>query len=65
MSSLTVSERVPNDFRSDAPIKRTAVERQVNMQILLLFVLLLIMSLVSTIGHSIRSVCSCCIQILS
>ena len=39
-----------------APIKRTAVERQVNMQILYLFILLLILSLVSTIGSSIRTV---------
>jgi hypothetical protein len=41
---------------SDAPIKRTAVERQVNMQILYLFILLLILSLVSTIGSSVRTV---------
>lgn len=41
---------------SDAPIKRTAVERQVNMQILYLFILLIILSLVSTVGNSIRSV---------
>jgi hypothetical protein len=41
---------------SDAPIKRTAVERQVNRQILYLFILLLILSLVSTIGSSIRKV---------
>ncbi|WRT66492.1 uncharacterized protein IL334_003451 [Kwoniella shivajii] len=40
---------------TDAPIKRTAVERQVNRQILYLFVLLLILSLVSTIGGSIRT----------
>lgn len=41
---------------SDAPFKRTAVERQVNMQILYLFILLLILSLVSTIGSSLRTV---------
>nr|XP_019046460.1 phospholipid-transporting ATPase [Kwoniella bestiolae CBS 10118]OCF25390.1 phospholipid-transporting ATPase [Kwoniella bestiolae CBS 10118] len=40
---------------TDAPVKRTAVERQVNRQILYLFVLLLILSLVSTIGGSIRT----------
>jgi hypothetical protein len=40
----------------DAPVKRTAVERQVNMQILYLFILLLVLSLVSTIGNSIRTV---------
>lgn len=44
------------DTGSDAPFKRTAVERQVNMQILYLFILLLILSLVSTIGSSIRTV---------
>ncbi|KIO16594.1 hypothetical protein M407DRAFT_33757, partial [Tulasnella calospora MUT 4182] len=37
------------------PIKRTAVERQVNVQIVFLFLLLIILSLVSTIGSSIRS----------
>jgi phospholipid-transporting ATPase len=41
---------------SDAPIKRTAVERQVNMQILYLFILLLVLSLISTVGNSIRTV---------
>jgi phospholipid-transporting ATPase len=41
---------------SDAPVKRTNVERQVNMQILYLFILLLILSLVSTIGSSVRTV---------
>lgn len=40
----------------DAPVKRTNVERQVNMQILYLFILLLILSLVSTIGSSVRTV---------
>ena len=40
----------------EAPVKRTAVERQVNRQILYLFILLLILSLVSTIGSSIRKV---------
>ncbi|KAL0956262.1 hypothetical protein HGRIS_002416 [Hohenbuehelia grisea] len=38
-----------------APIKRTAVERQVNVQIVFLFILLLALSLGSTIGSSIRS----------
>ncbi|KAG7527721.1 hypothetical protein FFLO_06652 [Filobasidium floriforme] len=38
-----------------APIKRTAVERQVNQQIIFLFILLLILSLISTIGSSIRT----------
>lgn len=38
-----------------APIKRTAVERQVNVQIVFLFVFLLLLSLGSTIGASIRS----------
>ncbi|WVO16102.1 hypothetical protein L204_103768 [Cryptococcus depauperatus] len=40
---------------TEAPMKRTAVERQVNKQILYLFCLLIILSLVSTIGSSIRS----------
>jgi len=39
---------------SAAPIKRTAVERQVNIQIVFLFILLLALSLGSTIGGSIR-----------
>ncbi|CAL1711189.1 unnamed protein product [Somion occarium] len=38
-----------------APIKRTAVERQVNTQIVFLFILLLALSIGSTIGSSIRS----------
>ncbi|KAI0820969.1 calcium transporting ATPase [Irpex lacteus] len=38
-----------------APIKRTAVERQVNTQIVFLFILLVALSLGSTIGSSIRS----------
>ncbi|KAK1232321.1 aminophospholipid translocase [Marasmius sp. AFHP31] len=38
-----------------APIKRTAVERQVNVQIVFLFILLLLLSLGSTIGSSIRT----------
>jgi phospholipid-transporting ATPase len=38
-----------------APIKRTAVEHQVNRQIIYLFGLLLILSLISTIGSSIRT----------
>ncbi|CCO31753.1 phospholipid-translocating ATPase [Rhizoctonia solani AG-1 IB] len=37
-----------------APIKRTAVERQVNIQIVFLFIVLLALSLSSTIGSSIR-----------
>ncbi|KAJ1305911.1 hypothetical protein OPQ81_010630 [Rhizoctonia solani] len=37
-----------------APIKRTAVERQVNVQIVFLFMVLLALSLSSTIGSSIR-----------
>ncbi|KAF8514608.1 aminophospholipid-transporting P-type ATPase [Gautieria morchelliformis] len=37
-----------------APIKRTAVERQVNVQIVFLFILLLALSLGSTIGSVIR-----------
>ena len=39
-----------------APIKRTVVERQVNVQIVFLFVMLLALSLGSTIGSSIRTV---------
>lgn len=39
---------------SAAPIKRTAVERQVNVQIVFLFILLLALSIGSTIGSSIR-----------
>ncbi|KIY53948.1 calcium transporting ATPase [Fistulina hepatica ATCC 64428] len=38
-----------------APIKRTAVERQVNVQIVFLFVLLLALSVGSTIGSSVRT----------
>lgn len=38
------------------PIKRTAVEKQVNVQIVFLFLVLIVLSLVSTIGSSIRSV---------
>ena len=41
---------------SAAPIKRTAVERQVNVQIVFLFVFLLGLSLASTIGSSIQTV---------
>lgn len=40
---------------TEPPVKRTAVERQVNRQILFLFVLLLVLSLISTIGNSIRT----------
>ena len=39
-----------------APIKRTVVERQVNVQIVFLFVMLLGLSLGSTTGSSIRTV---------
>ncbi|KDQ53432.1 hypothetical protein JAAARDRAFT_137304 [Jaapia argillacea MUCL 33604] len=38
-----------------APIKRTAVERQVNVQIVFLFFLLLALSIGSTVGSSIRA----------
>ncbi|KAF8973169.1 calcium transporting ATPase [Flammula alnicola] len=38
-----------------APVKRTAVERQVNAHIVFLFILLLALSLGSTVGSSIRS----------
>ncbi|KAI0060491.1 calcium transporting ATPase [Artomyces pyxidatus] len=38
-----------------APIKRTAVEKQVNIQIVFLFILLLALSVGSTVGSSIRS----------
>ncbi|KIK68995.1 hypothetical protein GYMLUDRAFT_35032 [Collybiopsis luxurians FD-317 M1] len=38
-----------------APIKRTAVERQVNVQIVYLFILLLLLSIGSTVGSSIRT----------
>ncbi|KAM6501949.1 calcium transporting ATPase [Amanita muscaria] len=38
-----------------APIKRTAVEKQVNVQIVFLFFLLLALSLGSTVGSSIRT----------
>lgn len=40
---------------TDAPVKRTAVEKQVNKQILFLFILMLVMSLISTIGNCIRT----------
>ncbi len=43
-------------FISAAPIKRTAVERQVNIHIVFLFVFLLALSIGSTIGSSIREV---------
>ncbi|KAF8070424.1 calcium transporting ATPase [Lyophyllum atratum] len=46
------SEQPNNSFA--APIKRTAVERQVNVQIVFLFILLLALSIGSTIGSSIR-----------
>ncbi|KAF9453983.1 phospholipid-translocating P-type ATPase [Macrolepiota fuliginosa MF-IS2] len=38
-----------------APIKRTAVERQVNVQIVFLFIVLLALSIGSTVGSSIRT----------
>ncbi|KAJ7594628.1 calcium transporting ATPase [Mycena floridula] len=38
-----------------APIKRTALERQVNVQIVFLFILLLALSIGSTVGSSIRT----------
>ncbi|KAG6866213.1 hypothetical protein C0991_007238 [Blastosporella zonata] len=38
-----------------APIKRTAVERQVNVQIVFLFIFLLALSIGSTVGSSIRT----------
>lgn len=47
------------DF-SAAPIKRTAVERQVNVHIVFLFALLLALSIGSTIGSSIRTVSYFC-----
>lgn len=37
-----------------APIKRTAVEKQVNQHIIFLFIVLLVLALISTIGSSIR-----------
>lgn len=40
---------------TSAPIKRTAVEREVNYQILLLFILLLILSIASSIGAIVRN----------
>lgn len=40
---------------TSAPIKRTNVERQVNTHIIFLFALLLVLSLVSSVGSSIRS----------
>ena len=43
-----------------APIKRTAVERQVNVQIVFLFMLLLALSLGSTVGSSIRTASILC-----
>lgn len=43
-----------SSITSAAPIKRTAVERQVNVQIVFLFILLLALSIGSTIGSSIQ-----------
>jgi hypothetical protein len=51
------SESFSSPSISAAPIKRTAVERQVNLQIVFLFILLLALSAGSTVGASIRSVC--------
>jgi phospholipid-transporting ATPase len=45
-----------SDTSSAAPVKRTAVERQVNKQIFFLFLALIALSLASTIGSGIRSV---------
>ena len=56
MRILLCSSTLRSRVISEAPVKRTAVERQVNRQILYLFVFLLILSLVSTIGSSIREV---------
>lgn len=44
------------DVHSAAPIKRTAVEKQVNVHIIFLFIFLLALSIGSTIGSSIRAV---------
>ncbi|EJT96701.1 calcium transporting ATPase [Dacryopinax primogenitus] len=38
-----------------APIKRTQVERQVNLQIVFLFIVLLVLSIASTVGSSVRT----------
>lgn len=43
-------------FDSAAPVKRTSVERQVNRQIFFMFIALIVLSLASTVGSSIRSV---------
>ena len=52
-------------YRRAAPIKRTAVEKQVNVHIIFLFGFLLALSVGSTIGASINTVscsatCQCC-----
>jgi len=44
--------------RRAAPIKRTAVEKQVNIHIIFLFGFLLALSIGSTIGASINTVCT-------
>jgi phospholipid-transporting ATPase len=41
---------------TSAPIKRTKVERQVNVHIIFLFVVLLLLSLASSIGSAVRTV---------
>ncbi|KZO96121.1 phospholipid-translocating P-type ATPase [Calocera viscosa TUFC12733] len=38
-----------------APMKRTQVERQVNLQIIFLFIVLLVLSITSTVGSSVRT----------
>jgi hypothetical protein len=52
-----MSSRLTPFAPSAAPIKRTAVEKQVNTQIVYLFGLLLALSVGSTIGASIQMVC--------
>lgn len=46
---------------SATPIKRTAVERMVNTQILFLFAILLALSIGSAIGTTVRTVSIACI----
>lgn len=50
--------RGPDETLSAAPIKRTAVEKQVNVHIIFLFIFLLVLSIGSTVGSSIRAVSS-------
>lgn len=54
LQSFLIAILVYRSIRA-APVKRTAVERQVNTQIIFLFILLLALSLGSTIGSSIRT----------